>query len=109
MVQRDEAAEAAAKTSWRVRRRIKRLFLGWFVVSLFFAEAAASWFGIFIARHAPMSMAEAKLIGERTAMGVLLISFVIMIVAVVLQFKARQRLRQLERSRLQRAAPASAA
>jgi hypothetical protein len=109
MVQRDEAAEAAAKTSWRVRRRIKRLFLGWFILSLFFAEAGASWFGIFIARHAPMSMAEAKLIGERTVMGVLLISFVIMIVAVVLQFKARQRLRQLERARLQRAGRAAAA
>ena len=49
MVQRDEVAEAAAKKSWQVRRRIKRLFLGWFILSLFFAEAGASWFGIFIA------------------------------------------------------------
>jgi hypothetical protein len=96
MVERNEALEAAAKKSWRSRRQVKRLFLGWFIVSLFFAEAGASWFGIFMARHAPMSMADAKLIGERTAMAVLLVSFVVMLVAVVLQFKARQRLRQIE-------------
>jgi len=109
MVQRDEVAEAAAKKSWQVRRRIKRLFLGWFILSLFFAEAGASWFGIFIATHAPMSMADAKVIGERTAMSVLLISLAVLIISVILQFRARQRLRRLERARLQRAGPAAAA
>ena|SRR5207244_2306968 len=109
MIERDELLEAAAKKSWRSRRRIKRLFLGWFVLSLVFAEAGASWFGILIARNAPVSMADAKLIGERTAMGVLLVSFVFLIVAVALQFKARQRLRRLENARLHRFGPAATA
>jgi threonine/homoserine/homoserine lactone efflux protein len=99
MVERDEAAEAAAKRSWRSRRRVKRLFLGWFIVSLVFAEAGASWFGIFLALHAPMSMADAKLIGERIAMTVLLVSFIVLLVAIGLQSMARRRLRQLERAR----------
>ena len=104
MAQRDEAVEAAAKKVWRFRRRLKRLLFGWFLVSLVSAEAGASWFGIFIARHAPMSMADAKLIGERTAMAVVLISFVVLIVSVILQLKARQRLQRIEKARLQRLA-----
>src|SRR5262245_15796643 len=99
MAQQDETLEAAAKRAWRLRRRLKRLFFGWFLVSLFFAEAGASWFGIFIARHAPMSLADAKLVGERTAMAVVVMSFVVMIVSVVLQFKARQRLQRIENAR----------
>ena len=109
MVARDDAAEAAAKKTWRFRRRVKRLFLGWFIVSLFFAEAATSWFGIFIATHAPMSMADAKVIGERTAMSVLLISLAVLIISVILQFRARQRLRRLENARVGRIATATAA
>lgn len=108
MMGRDDAAEAAAKKSWKLRRRIKRILLGWFIVSLFFAEVAASWFGIFIARHAPMSMADAKVIAERTAMAVLLVSFVVLILSVFLQFRARQRLRRIENARLHRAVTAAA-
>jgi len=102
MVDRDEALEAAEKKSWRFRRRIKRVLLGWFIVSLFFAEAAVSWFGIFLATHAPMSMADAKLIAERTATAILVISFVVLVVSISLQFRSRQRLRRLESARLQR-------
>ena len=109
MIERDQILEAAAKKSLRFRRRIKRLFFGWFILSLLFAEAGASWFGIFIARHAPMSMIDAKLIGERTVMGILLVSFVVMIVAVVFQFRAQQRLRRIGNARLQRLGPAAAA
>jgi hypothetical protein len=108
MVARDDAAEAAAKKSWRSRRRIKRVFLGWFILSLLFAEAGASWFGIFLSRHAPKALADAKLIGERTAMVVLLMSFAVLVVAVVLQFRAGKRLRQLEQAQLRRLGPAAA-
>jgi hypothetical protein len=108
MVGPDDAAEAAARRSWRFRRRIKRVFLGWCIISLLFAEVGASWFGYYIARHAPMSMADAKLIGERAAAAVLLVSFAVLIVAMVLQFKARGRLRGLENARLQRLATATA-
>lgn len=104
MVDRDETPQAAATRAWRSRRRLKRLFFGWFVVSLLFAEAGASWFGIFIARHAPMSISDAKLIGERTALAVVLISFGVMIASVLLQFRARQRLKRMEDARLQRLA-----
>ena len=90
---------AAAKKSWRLRRQMKRLVLGWFLLTLLFAEAGASWFGIFLSRHAPMPMADAKLIAERTAMTVLFMSFVLMIVALVLQLRARQRLGRLEEAR----------
>ena len=108
MTDQDEALEAAAKKSWRHRRRIKRLLLGWLLVSLFFAEAGASWFGIFLATHAPMPLADAKLIAERTAMAVFVISLVIMIVSIAMQISARQRLRRLENKRLERAGLAAA-
>ena len=90
-----------ARRSWRVRRRIKRVLFGWLLLTSFFAEAGASWFGIFIATHAPMSIAEAKLIGERTAAAVILISFAALIISVILQFRARQRVRRLENIQLQ--------
>jgi len=64
MVEGDEAAIAAAKKSWRFRRQMKRLFFAWLVPFLLIGEVGASWFGIFLAWHAPMSMADAKLIGE---------------------------------------------
>jgi hypothetical protein len=91
----------AAKRSWRVRRRIKRIIFGWLLLTFFLAEAGASWFGILIATHAPMSIAEAKLIGERTAAAVILISFAALIISVILQFRARRTLRRLENIRLQ--------
>ena len=102
MSDRDEVLEAAAKKSWRLRRRIKRLLLGWLLVALLCAEAGASWFGIFLARHAPMPLADAKLIAERTAMAVFVISFIVMVVSIAMQAKARQRLRRLEDKRLER-------
>jgi uncharacterized membrane protein len=71
-------------------------------VSLFFAEVGASWFGIFLATHAPMPLSDAKLIAERAAMAVFVISFVIMIISIAMQIRARQRLRRLEHKRLER-------
>lgn len=102
-----DAAEAAAKKSWRFRRRIKRIVLGWFIISVILAELAASWFGIIIAHHAPMSMAEAKVVAEQTAVAVVLISFFVLVISAVMQFRARQRLRRLEHTRLHRTASAA--
>jgi len=89
MIEQDLVALASAKKSWRFRRRIKRLLLGWFFISLIFAEAGASWFGILLARHAPMSLAEARVLGVQVAMGVFVISFLILVVTIALQFNAR--------------------
>jgi len=88
--------EQAAKRSWRVRRRIKRLLFSWVVICFLCAEAGASWFGIFIAKHAPMPIVEAKVIAERTAMAVFAVSFAAMIISAVLQFRARERLHRIE-------------
>ena len=96
--------EEAARRSLRARRRIKRLLFSWFLISFFCAEAGASWFGIFVAEHAPMSLADAKVIGERTAMAVIIVSFAATIFSAILQFKARQTLRRIESLRLQSAA-----
>ena len=60
----------AARRSWRIRRRIKRLLFSWVVIWVVCVEAGASWFGILIAEHAPMPLADAKLIAERTATAV---------------------------------------
>lgn len=40
-----------------MRRRIKRLLFSRDVICFLCAEAGASWFGIFIAKHAPMRIA----------------------------------------------------
>jgi biotin transporter BioY len=93
--------EQSARKSWRLRRRIKRLLFSWIVICVLCAEAGASWFGIFIAEHAPMPLADAKVIAERTATVVFAISFAAMMVAAVLQFKVRERLRRIESTRLQ--------
>jgi hypothetical protein len=92
--------EQAARRSWRVRRRIKRLLFSWVVICFLSAEAGASWFGIFIAEHAPMPLADAKVIAERTATVVFVVSFAAMIISAVLQFRAGQGLRQIEGTRL---------
>lgn len=105
MLERDEAALAAARKSWRFRRRAKRLLLIWFVIALVSAEAGASWFGFLIAHHAPLSLADAKVLGERIALGVLVISLLLTIVTMVFQLKARQSLRRLERILAQREGP----
>ena len=97
------AIEEAARRSWRVRRRIKRLLFSWVVICVLCAEAGASWFGIFIAKHAPMPLADAEVIAERTATAVFVVSFVAMIVSGILQFRARERLRRIEDTRLQSA------
>ena len=45
MLERDEAALAAARKSWRFRRRVKRLLLVWFLIALVSAEAGELvWF-----------------------------------------------------------------
>ena len=104
MMERDDAALIAAKKSWRIRRRIKRLFLGWFLVSLVFAEAGISWFGILIARNAPMSLADATVLGERFVIGFLAALFLLMIVAMAFQFRSLQRLRRIEKIHAERMA-----
>ena len=95
--------EQAARRSWRRRRRIKRLLFSWVVICFLCAEAGASWFGIFIAKHAPMPLADAKLIAERTATAVFLVSFAAMLISAVLQFRARERLRRIESTQLRSA------
>ena len=107
-VERDEAALVAAKKSWRLRRRIKRLLIGWFLVALIFAEAGASWFGIMIARNAPMSLAQAKHLGEVVSIGVLVVSFLLLILMMSFQFKAQQRLRRIEKIHAERTGTAAA-
>ena len=95
--------EQAARRSWRIRRRIKRLLFSWVVICVLCAEAGASWFGIFIAEHAPMPLADAKMIAERTATVVFVVSFVAMMISTVLQFRARERLRRIESNQLRSA------
>jgi hypothetical protein len=92
-----------AARSWRIRRRIKRLLFSWVVICFLCAEAGASWFGIFIAEHAPMPLVDAKVIAERTATVVLLVSFAAMMASAVLQLRARERVRRIESSQLQSA------
>jgi hypothetical protein len=92
--------EQAVRRSWRFRRRIKRLLFWWIVICFLCAEAGASWFGIFIAKHAPMPLADAKVIAERTATAVFAVSFAAMMVSAVLQFRARERLRRIESARV---------
>ena len=96
--------EAVTRRSWRRRRRVKRLLFSWVVISFVCAEAGASWFGIFIAEHAPMSIAEAKPIAERTVMAVILVSSAATVLSAILQFRTRQTLRRMENSRLHSAA-----
>jgi uncharacterized membrane protein len=91
----------AARRSWRVRRRIKRLLFSWVVICFLCAEAGASWFGIFIAEHAPMPLADAKVIAERTAMAVFVVSFAAMMISAVLQFRAGEKMRKIENAQLQ--------
>lgn len=50
-----------------------------------------------------MPLADAEVIAERTATAVFVVSFVAMIVSAVLQFRARERLRRIEDTRLQSA------
>jgi hypothetical protein len=88
--------EQAARRAWRVRRRIKRLLFSWVVICFLCAEAGASWFGIFIAKHAPMHIADAKVFAERTATAVFAASFAAMMVSAVLQFRSREKLRRIE-------------
>jgi biotin transporter BioY len=95
--------DEVTRRSWRRRRRVKRLLFSWVVITFFCAEAGASWFGIFIAEHAPMSIAEAKLIAERTAMAVILVSSAATVLSAILQFRARQILRRIENTRLRSA------
>lgn len=95
--------EHRARRSWQVRRRIKRLLFSWIVICFLCAEGVASWFGFFIARHAPMPLADAKMIAERAATAIFAFSFAAGMISVVLQFRAGERLRQIKNSRLRSA------
>jgi hypothetical protein len=72
----------------------------WVVICFLSAEAGASWFGIFIAEHATMPFADAKVIAERTATAVFVVSFAAMMISAVLQFRAREKLHRIESNRL---------
>jgi hypothetical protein len=50
-----------------------------------------------------MPLADAKVIAERTATAVFVVSFAAMMISAVLQFRARERLRRIESARLQHA------
>jgi hypothetical protein len=54
-----------------------------------------------MATHVPMPLTEAKVVAERTATVVFVVSFAAMIISAVLQFRARERLRRIENTKLE--------